>query len=260
MPVAGVPVGVQRGQVQRHHARPVRAVDQHLRPGLLAKRHQPLQRQHQRAGRGDVVEHDEPRLRSQLRRHRFDDRVGTRSREGKQRLDHRSTGAPGHMAHRVAHRAVAVVEHQDLVAGPKAQRAQHGVAARGRIVDEADVLRLGAHEGGEPRGRLAQQRRQLDRHEARRLRFQLAAPVVLGVAHRHRHGAERAVVDGQETGFEQEPVADGCSEHGHGVRPGPWRGRTRRPAARRTRSSPGSGASRRNRGSAARTSTAARRR
>ena len=49
----------QRAQVERHLARPVRAIHQHRHAGVMARRDDALQRQHQCAARGDVVDHRE---------------------------------------------------------------------------------------------------------------------------------------------------------------------------------------------------------
>jgi hypothetical protein len=58
--VADVPVGIQRGHVNRDLPGSVCAIDQHRHAGFVAGVKHACQRQYQRAAGGDVIQHREP--------------------------------------------------------------------------------------------------------------------------------------------------------------------------------------------------------
>ena len=175
----------------------MRAVDQHRHAGRTTRRDDRVQRQHQRAAGGDVINHRDARTPGQCRGNGGNDRRGVGAGKRNHRLGHPRAGALGHEPHRVAHRAVAVAEHQHLVVRRQTQRPQHGVAAGGGVVEEADVVAVRAEEHAEPRGGRHQSRLQPLMHEARGLRLELASPILLRRQHDARGCAEGTVIDGQ---------------------------------------------------------------
>src|SRR5581483_6666890 len=72
--------------------------------------------------------------------------------------------------------AVLEVGREHLVAGPKPQRARDDVDARRGVVDERQLLRPGAEEGGERRARLVEQPLEPAAEELDRLPLELALP------------------------------------------------------------------------------------
>ncbi len=80
-----------------------------------------LQRQHQRAAGGDVIHHGQPRPRRQRGGNIRHDGIGVRIGKWHLRFHDTCAGALAHMAHRVAHRAVAVGQDDDLVTRLKTQ-------------------------------------------------------------------------------------------------------------------------------------------
>ena len=106
--VAGVPVRAESAHVERHLRRSMRAVDQHRNARRVARRDDALQRQHQRAARGDVVDHGKLRAWRQRRCDVGDDRIGVGMRERHRGFHHACADPLAQVADGVAHRAVAV--------------------------------------------------------------------------------------------------------------------------------------------------------
>jgi len=210
--IADIPVDAEGGQIEPDLARPMRAVDEHRRAGGMTRRRHSLDRQDQRARRGDVVEDGKLGARAQRIGDACHDGVGARVWERQRRLDHARPAALGDIVDGIAHGAVDMAEHQDLVAGLETQRAQHGVAADRGILDEGDVLALGADEFGEPRRRMAQRVGQHAAHEARGLLLEAMPPRILRRADDQRRRTERAMIDGEEPPIERPFVANRRAE------------------------------------------------
>ncbi len=149
-----------------------------------------------------MVQHGQPRPRPDRRGQRAEHRGGFGAREGQAQLDQAGASGGGNEACGLAHRAVAVVEQQDLVAGRKSEAAQHGVAALGGVADEGEPLRIGVEMPRQGGGSGAQRAGQFLRHEAARLRLHPAAPARLLGQDAARRGAEGAMVHGEEAGLE----------------------------------------------------------
>jgi hypothetical protein len=124
----------------------VRAIDQHRNAGRVAHIDNPLQRQHQRAARGDVVHHNELRPWRQRRCDVGDDHIGVGMWERHVCFHDARTGAFTQVADSVAHRAVAVAEYHDLIVRRETEGTQHRIAAHCRILDKRDILAIGADE------------------------------------------------------------------------------------------------------------------
>jgi hypothetical protein len=148
--VAGIPVRAKSTHVERHLRRPVRAIDQHGDAGRMTRLDNILQRQHQRAARGDVIDHGEPCA----WRHRCcdvgDDCIGRGMREWHLGFHHAGAGAFTQVANRIAYCAIAMAQHHDFIIRSEMQRTQHRVATGRRVLDKRDVLAVGADEGGQP--------------------------------------------------------------------------------------------------------------
>jgi hypothetical protein len=121
----------------------------------------------------------------------------------RQRPASRRARTRSHVFGRFAYRRVAVVGHQDLIAWRKAQRSQHGVAPRCRVLDEDEIVRTRVHEGGKAGRRGAQRRRQLLAHEVGRMALHQPAPTFLLGEHRARRRTEGAVIKEGDRGIEQ---------------------------------------------------------
>jgi hypothetical protein len=90
---------------------------------------------------------------------------------------HAGTSAFGYETYYVPYRAVAVRQHQHLVARSQAERAQHGVATGRGVLDEGDVLAPGTDEGRQPRRRIPQRAGKDLAHATAGLCFQSAASI-----------------------------------------------------------------------------------
>src|SRR5438034_5646743 len=107
------------------------------------------------------------------------------------------------MIERVAAGVVLVRGHQQLVAGMKLQRTEHGVHAAGRVRYEGQVGRRGSDEGGQLGARGVEQRLELADEKANWLPFHPSSQFALpGQDHAWRC-AERAVVEKDDLRVEQ---------------------------------------------------------
>lgn len=131
--------------MERHLAWGMRAVDEHERTDGVAGLDQPFDRHDDRGCRGNVIEDHQAGAIGETGRQRVDDRGAViLDREWQLDLDHAGTGAAGLVAGDVLHRIVGLVVDQDLVAGLELDRAEDGLGAGGGVVDEDDVVGLGA--------------------------------------------------------------------------------------------------------------------
>jgi hypothetical protein len=140
-----------------------------------------------------------------------DDRCRLRPRERHLRLDHPRSRLLGDVADRVAHRRVAVRKHEDLVPGGECQRAEHGVAAGGGVLDKGDVAAVGADEGAEAFGRRPQSLRKDLEEKAVWLGLHAFSPLLLNLQYSTWCGPERAVVHMQPPPIQQPFVTHGLA-------------------------------------------------
>ena len=203
--------------MERHLAGRVGTVDEHEGADRMAGPDQPLDRHDDRRRRGDVIEDHQAGAVGEAGHQRIDDRGAVVfDREGESDLDHASAGAAGLVAGDVLHRIVGLVVDQDLVAGLELDRAENGLGAGGRVVDEDDVVGLGAEIFRELGSSRAHPLGQLAREEIADGALHVLADDVLGGEHRLRRRAVAAVIQMSGAPVERPEVADGLAELGHG--------------------------------------------
>ena len=129
-------------------------------------------------------------------------------------LEH-GAGAVADVFDGVPHRVIGVGGGDDLIARREGEGAQHRVHRRRRVVDENQVIAIGAEIGGEAGGGGAQMGRKLIGHEAHRLALHAPAPARLGVEHHLRRGAVGAVVEEADVFLDQPFAADRPAEFRH---------------------------------------------
>ena len=219
---AGVDVGVQLAQIQRDLADGVRAVD-HRQDARLTRAAADLrQREDQRGRAGDVAEEDDFRARRDARPEQLDE-LGLRGDRRRDVLPHEArAGAIAHVAPGALHRAVLVVGGQDFVplAQPQRRSACRALAVARRVgVGQAagddvhgcrwvgevdDVIGADADVLGQSRPAFDEQLSGASAQEADRFALQLKLEALTGLQHGPRRGAERAVVQKDDVGIEQE--------------------------------------------------------
>ena len=191
----------------------MRSVDQHRHAGRVALRDDARNRQHQRARRGDVVEHRQPRPRRQSGGNCVQHALFGGSGERQFRLNHPRAGPPDYVAHRVAHGAIDMGEDQHLVTRLQRQRPQHGVAASGRILQEGDVAPVRADQPAQCGGGVPQCPGEDAPHEMTGLALHALPPGLLDVEHCLRRGSERTMVDREPLRIEH-PLVSACGTPG----------------------------------------------
>ena len=128
--------------------------------------------------------------------------------EGDARGDHFCTAAPRAFGGHVVARIVAVVGHEDFVAGLEFERTQHGVHRCRGIRDERKLLRIRADESCEFRTRGVEAIPDLAPQEAHGIPLHLSAQARLLVHHHAGTCTERAVIEKCEAVFEQPVFAE----------------------------------------------------
>ncbi len=218
--VAGVVSRAEPREVDRQHARGVRAVDQHVHAPRLQRRDQRLDREHHAGRAGHVVEKDEPGPSGDGAEHRVRHVDRTAEREGHLGHHHLCPGTLGHGTERVGAGIVGVVRGEQLVSGPEDEGAQDGVHPGGGVVDQREVVRIGSKEGPEPSASLVEQR--LDRPDEEVDGIALHPCPELGLQREHlaRAGAERAMVQEGDARI-QRPVGGERRRRRAPHRPGP---------------------------------------
>src|SRR5688572_14900174 len=214
--VRHVPVGLERLEVEYHLPHRVRPIDQHEGAATPQHRDDAVERQHQRRGRGDVVDDREPHAGRESALEGRDDPVGVR---GQRQLHHQGSraGLRATRPDQQAHGVVGVVRDEDAVAGREVDRIERRLDAERRILDEGHVLFARAHEGREPRCRRAQGARALVGHDALPeqhvgLRFHPRADARLLGQHALGARAEGAVVEEGALGAKLEQRPQGAAE------------------------------------------------
>ncbi len=205
--VAGVEVGAERAQVQDDLAGGVGAVDDRDDPALAGAPEEAGHRKDDRGGRGDVADREDLRPGRDRRPDRLDERVSGIDWDG-DRPPHVTRAALGADERPGAvDGAVLVIGREHLVAGPEAYRPRHGVERGGRVREEREVVRVGAHELAERGARRPHQPLATPAQEFDRLALQLALPGLIPLEHRPRARPERAVVEVDDVRPEQEEVS-----------------------------------------------------
>ncbi len=155
-PLVGVPGPVadasrfEGGDVDRHLAGRVGAVDEDL-DAAVGQRVDQVDDGHHDGGRaGDGAQHDEAGPRPHGIEDPFDDGLGAVDREGQRGDVERGAVARGHEGCRVQDRVVLVVGGQDAIARLEAERAQDRVDPRRRVGDEGQVVRIRVQERALP--------------------------------------------------------------------------------------------------------------
>ena len=116
---------------------------------------------------------------------------------------------------RVERRVVLVVAGQELVAGLEPQRGEDGRDAGRRVGHERDAVGIRLEEHRDPLPRLVEVPLELAAEEPDGLRLHALAPHALGLEHRVRAGAERAVVEVGDVAFEEPRGAVGGAGGSH---------------------------------------------
>ena len=202
MGVAGVARGPQRLEVERLHPRRMRTVHDRLDASLAQLADESLDREHQGRGARDMAHDRDARPVGHPFQDRPDHLIGRRRRERHRRDDDASAGRFGDDLRRVQAGVVLVVGGEELVARPQLPRAQGGVDASRRIREEREVLRPRAQERAERCTDIVEQALEPVAQEPDRLTLQLLAPRMLGIQHRPRRRAVRAVVEERDRGVE----------------------------------------------------------
>ena len=204
-PLVRVRRPVRRGEpaeVDLHHARRMRRVDERVHPAAIQLADDRLDRQHEGRGRRHVADQREPRA----RRHGLEIRLdGLRRLLDRERDAHdreRRPVALGGRAHRVERRVVLVVAGQQLVAGLEPERRQDGRDARRRVGHEHDPLGVAVEEPGDLEPHLVEVALELPVEEPDRLPLHPVPPDALRLEDGRRAGAERAVVEERDVGLE----------------------------------------------------------
>src|SRR5712671_2391564 len=137
--ITDVPIGTNCWNVEREHARCMRAVDQNLCTSVVTYRCEFTNRKDDGGRRSYVVENSQPRAPTKSRGHRVDDLP--RIAGGKWHSDHHYAcpSAGGIIFGRFADRRITVVRHQNFVARGELHRSQGCVAASSRIFDKGKI-------------------------------------------------------------------------------------------------------------------------
>jgi hypothetical protein len=193
--IAGVEIGAQRIEVERDVAGRMGAIDHREDAALPGLEDRPLDWEDQRRWRRDVAQEQYPRAIGKA----GEDGVGEGlfGDERHRRLDRRDfgAGAAGNVGPGLFECRVLVVSGQDLVAGLEVERLRDDVQSLGSVDEAHDIVRTGAEAGGERDAGDAHPLGQLAAEESYRLAFELKLPGLIGLEHRTRAGAERAVVE-----------------------------------------------------------------
>jgi hypothetical protein len=210
--VAGVPGGPEPIELERQHPWRMGAVDERLDPPLGERRHDPPDREGECRRARDMADEEQPGPLGRGSEERVDDRVVGDGRERNPGDDDPGAVALGDVPQDVDRRVVLVVVRQELVAGREAQGSDDRVDRPGRVRDEGQIVRIGADERAELRSRPGQEDRQVAGEELDGLGLHPVTPAVLGLEHRPRGRAERAVVQEGDRGIER-PVAGQVRRH-----------------------------------------------
>jgi len=116
-------------------------------------------------------------------------------------LDERAQRPPRENA-----RAVLDVRAQHLVVGTQPERARRDVHARGRVLDEGEVVAVRTDEGAELCPRVRELRPEPTHDEVHRVALQLPLPLLVAVEDGPRGGPEGAVVEERDLGIDEEAL------------------------------------------------------
>ena len=192
--VAGVVRRSQAVDLDVEHPRRVRAVDEGVHPARRQLGHQLVDGQDEGRGRRDVVEHGQAGPRRDRGQHPFDDVLGAGGGKGKRHGHHSGAAGRGRDRQHVAAGVVLVVGRQQLVAGGEGEPAEDGIHAGGGVVDEGEVVRIGADERAERGPRRVEEALQVAGEERDRLGLHPLPDGALRVEDRGRGRSEGAVV------------------------------------------------------------------
>jgi hypothetical protein len=201
--VAGVVRRPERPEVDRHHARRVCSVDDHVDATGLEGGDHGLHREHHAGGTGDVVQEHEPRPRGHCAEHRVRDVLRAAEREGHAGDHHAGAGPARDRVECVDAGVVAMVGGEQLVARVELERAEHGVHPGGGVVHEGQVVRIGAEEGGEAGPCIVEQRLERPDQEVDGVPLHPGPELGLQREHLPRAGPERSVVEEGDLGVER---------------------------------------------------------
>ena len=220
--VGRIPVHPECGHVEPKRARAVSAVGQHRDASVAARGCDLAERQDEGRVRGDVVDDHQPGARTKSGRDPLENRARPRLRIGQLDRTHSRAGPAGGVARSPQHAPVGMVGEQELVALAEVERAQDGVDARGRVVDEHDVSAFRSDEVGDGVGCRAQPSRSralgadhaddLPVEHARRLPLDLVPQALLQVEHPSRRRAQRPVVEIRDLRVEEPQVEKRVTE------------------------------------------------
>jgi len=212
--IARVGGGAELMELQRHHARAVRAVHERLDAARGQLTHQAFDGEDQRGLAGDMVEQGE----ACARRHAGEDGSDNFLRGGEREGNFRNHDLRARLFRGkgggVGAGSVFVVGQENLISRLQRERSQERVHARRGIRYEDQVFRLRPDESSQCRTSVIQQRLQVAPEELHRLPFQAVLPSALGGQHRPRRAAEGTVIE-ECDGRIQQPKRVG---RGHGMK------------------------------------------
>ena len=204
--VAGVEIGTHFLQIKRHLAGRMGAVDQRRNAGCARPLAEFGHRQDQGRGRGDVAGKDQLRARADLGHHARSKFFGF---EGQRQHHPAVMGAdalafafPGCVAS-----PVFMVGAEDFIARLQVQRACHDVDTGGGVGHEHQVFAAGAQVVRQCGAGLGQQQPRPASEKFHRIAFKFELPALVLLKHLAWTGPERAMVEEDQIGVEQEGVA-----------------------------------------------------
>ena len=205
-PLVGVrrPVrGGEPAEVDVHHARRMRRVDQGVDASAVELADDGVDGEHERGRRRHVADEREARLRRDGLEVGLDGVAGLLDRERDADEAEDRAVALGRRAEGVDRGVVLVVAGEQLVAGLEPAGREDGRDAHRRVRDEREALGIGAQEPGDLVADLVEARHQLAVEEPDGLGLHAFAPDLLGLEDGRRGRAERPVVEERDAGFEQ---------------------------------------------------------
>jgi hypothetical protein len=197
------PRGPDGVEVERDRADAVGRIEQHRDAPSFERRHKVLEGHPQPRRAGDSVDHRKHRPVRHGGEHPLEDDLGPVNRE-RQRHRH-DRGAPAVRDHvdGVPAGLVGVVGDEDLVARGQPHGAQHGVHARGGVVNQGEVVRIAAKHPGQHTPRRVHPLKAFPVEEGDRVRFHAVPPALLFGEHRGWRRAKGAVVQENDGGVKR---------------------------------------------------------
>ena len=186
--------GADPAQIQRHHPRRVRSVDEGVDAPFLKTPDDLLDRKNDPGRAGHMIEQGQPGPGRDGTEHRIDDLRGPGDGP-RHRRHHDFRAAPFLPAQRVPAGVVGVVGGEQLVARLELERADHGVHAAGRVRNEREIVRICPDEPRQISPGFVEQALEITCQELQRLPLHARAQLRLRLEHRLRAGSERAVVE-----------------------------------------------------------------